>query len=220
MPAFDTNVLVRYIVQDDPLRLAAAKRLISRCVAGGSTLFVPVTVVLEVTLQLSRKGSADFADCIHVALATQAGEQPLRTFDKGASTGQRRSTVGQSLNRRRSAAEPIPIRRNLPWRLVKLVAAAADLCYRRFGRDLNGSGRPRADAVPTDHPWRKRHGLSLKHGFSSAVYITCKSHVVRRLPSFRSSFVNVSSGGSVSASPSGAVPPSPVSETAAASPAN
>jgi predicted nucleic-acid-binding protein len=122
MPALDTNVLVRYIVQDDAAQLAAAKRLISRCLAEGSTLFVPVTVVLElewvlrasfefdkgdvlmtlsslfsaaelifeseraleVALHLFRKGSADFADCLHVALATQAGEQPLWTFDKGA----------------------------------------------------------------------------------------------------------------------------------------
>lgn len=122
MPALDTNVLVRYIVQDDAAQLAAANRLISRCVGEGLTLFVPVTVVLElewvlrssfefakdevlltlsslfsaaelifeseraleVALQLFRKGSADFADCLHVALAAQAGEQPLWTFDKGA----------------------------------------------------------------------------------------------------------------------------------------
>lgn len=122
MPALDTNVLVRYVVQDEAAQLAAAKRLISRCVGEGLTLFVPVTVVLELewvlrssfefgkdevlltlssllsaaeltfesehaleaALQLFRKGSADFADCIHIALATQAGEQPLWTFDKGA----------------------------------------------------------------------------------------------------------------------------------------
>ncbi len=122
MPALDTNVLVRYVVQDDAAQLAAAKRLISRCVDEGLRLFVPVTVVLElewvlrsnfgfgkdavlrtlstlfsaaeltfeseraleVALQLFREGSADFADCIHIALATQAGEQPLWTFDKGA----------------------------------------------------------------------------------------------------------------------------------------
>ena len=122
MPALDTNVLVRYIVQDDPTQLATAKRLIRRCITEGLTLFVPVTVVLElewvlrssfafgkddvlktlsslfsateltleseraleVALQLYRQGSADFADCLHVALATQAGEQPLWTFDKGA----------------------------------------------------------------------------------------------------------------------------------------
>ena len=39
---------------------------------------------LEVALKLFRKGSADFADCLHVALTTRAGEQPLWTFDKGA----------------------------------------------------------------------------------------------------------------------------------------
>ncbi len=47
MPALDTNVLNRYLVQDDAAQLAAANRLISRCVAEGATLFVPVTVVLE-----------------------------------------------------------------------------------------------------------------------------------------------------------------------------
>jgi predicted nucleic-acid-binding protein len=47
MPAPDTNVLVRYVVEDDAAQLAAAKRLISRCVGEGLALFVPVTVVLE-----------------------------------------------------------------------------------------------------------------------------------------------------------------------------
>jgi predicted nucleic-acid-binding protein len=122
MPALDTNILVRYVVADDAAQLAAARRLISRCVAAGETLFIPVTVVLElewvlrasfgfakhevmstmsnlfsavelsfqeeraleVALQLFREGAADFADCLHVALAAQAGEQPLWTFDKRA----------------------------------------------------------------------------------------------------------------------------------------
>jgi predicted nucleic-acid-binding protein len=122
MPSLDTNVLVRYLVQDDSGQLAAAKRLISRCVTSGQSLFVPVTVTLElewvlrarfgyikedvmqalsslfsaaeltfeseraleVALHLYREGSADFADCLHIALATQAGDQPLWTFDKGA----------------------------------------------------------------------------------------------------------------------------------------
>jgi predicted nucleic-acid-binding protein len=34
---------------------------------------------LEVALQRYREGSADFADCLHIALATQAGTQLIRT---------------------------------------------------------------------------------------------------------------------------------------------
>ena len=122
MSALDTNVLVRYIVQDDSGQLAMARRLIERCIAEGQPLYVPVTVTLElewvlrarfgyakddvlqvlsnlfsaaeltfeseraleVALQLYREGSAEFADCLHIALAAQAGEQPLWTFDKAA----------------------------------------------------------------------------------------------------------------------------------------
>jgi predicted nucleic-acid-binding protein len=122
MPALDTNILVRYLVQDDAAQLAAARRLIQRCVAEQSTLFVPVTVTLElewvlrssfafnksetvgalsdlfsavelsfeseqaleVALDMYRSNTADFADCVHIALAAQAGEQPLWTFDRVA----------------------------------------------------------------------------------------------------------------------------------------
>jgi predicted nucleic-acid-binding protein len=122
MPALDTNVLVRNVVQDDEAQLAGARRLIRKYVAEGQTLFVPVTVTpelewvlrasfeyekdevmealsslfsaaeltfeseraLEVALQLYRNGTADFADCLHIALAAQAGESPLWTFDKRA----------------------------------------------------------------------------------------------------------------------------------------
>lgn len=122
MPALDTNALVRYVVEDDVAQLSAARRLIRKCVSEGHTLFVPVTVALElewvlrasfeytkdtvmhvmssllsaaeltfeseraleVALQLYREGSADFADCLHVALAAKAGELPLWTFDKRA----------------------------------------------------------------------------------------------------------------------------------------
>ena len=122
MPALDTNVLVRYIVQDNSAQLTAARRLIRRCVSEQRILFVPVTVTLElewvlrsnfgygkvetirvlselfsaaelsfeseqaleVALELYRNTPADFADCLHIALAAQAGEQPLWTFDKAA----------------------------------------------------------------------------------------------------------------------------------------
>lgn len=122
MAALDTNVLVRYLVQDDPAQLAAAAKLIRKCVSAGQSLFVPTSVAvelewvlrsafgfakddvvqvvssllssaelvfqdeqaLEVALLLFRKSSADFADCVHIALASQAGERPLWTFDKRA----------------------------------------------------------------------------------------------------------------------------------------
>ncbi len=40
---------------------------------------------LEHALLLWQERRADFPDCVHVALAAQAGEQPLWTFDKRAS---------------------------------------------------------------------------------------------------------------------------------------
>ena len=133
MPALDTNALVRYVVQDDAAQLAAAKRLIRKCVGEGQTLFVPVTVTLElewvlrssfdcakdavmqvlaslfsaaeltfeseraleVALQLYREGSADFADCLHVALAAQAGELPLWTFDRRAAKVNGAQAIGR-----------------------------------------------------------------------------------------------------------------------------
>ena len=122
MPALDTNVLVRYIVQDEETQGAAARRLNRRSIDDGRALFVPITVALEiewvlrsnfeyskdrvmailsnllsaaeltfeserafeVALHLYRDSSADFADCLHIALASRARELPLRTLDKRA----------------------------------------------------------------------------------------------------------------------------------------
>ncbi len=123
MAALDTNVLVRFLVSDDAEQGEAAARLIRGVAEAGSTLFVPVTVLLElewvlrsafefdkatvlhalfrllgsfdlgfesesaveIALAHYARGMADFADCLHVALAGEAGEQPLWTFDKAAS---------------------------------------------------------------------------------------------------------------------------------------
>jgi len=120
--ALDTNVLVRFLVQDDARQGAAATRLIRSGVEVGGALFVPVTVVLELEwvlrssfalpkpavlqalfgllgsfeLAFESEGAvevalgnyadskADFADCLHAALAMMAGRQPLWTFDKAA----------------------------------------------------------------------------------------------------------------------------------------
>ena len=47
MAALDTTLLIRFLVEDDAAQLAAARRLIRKCVNAGETLFVPVTVSLE-----------------------------------------------------------------------------------------------------------------------------------------------------------------------------
>ena len=47
MAALDTNILVRYLVEDDEAQLAAAYELIRTAIAAGETLFVPITVTLE-----------------------------------------------------------------------------------------------------------------------------------------------------------------------------
>ena len=39
---------------------------------------------LEIALSMYRDGSADYADCLHVALAFQSGQVPLWTFDRQA----------------------------------------------------------------------------------------------------------------------------------------
>ena len=123
MAALDTNILVRFLVEDDPAQLAAAKKLIAKCIRAGVKLFVPVTVSLElesvlrsnfgfgkfavvqtlsqllssaelsfesegaveVALALYGQGAADYSDCLHVALASGAGEHPFWTFDQAAS---------------------------------------------------------------------------------------------------------------------------------------
>lgn len=122
MAALDTNVLVRYLVQDDANQFLAAQQLIEGAIAAGESLYVPITVALElewvlrsrysfgkddvtaafaallsatellfesetaleVALSLFRENKADLSDCVHVALAAQAGHSPLWTFDKAA----------------------------------------------------------------------------------------------------------------------------------------
>jgi predicted nucleic-acid-binding protein len=47
MAALDTNVLIRFLVRDDAAQLEMARKLIAGCVAAGESLFVPITVALE-----------------------------------------------------------------------------------------------------------------------------------------------------------------------------
>jgi predicted nucleic-acid-binding protein len=47
MAAIDTNVLVRFLIQDDEQQSHLAKSLIHQLLAEGETLFIAVTVLLE-----------------------------------------------------------------------------------------------------------------------------------------------------------------------------
>ncbi|HVC11521.1 MAG TPA: type II toxin-antitoxin system VapC family toxin [Burkholderiales bacterium] len=47
MPALDTNILVRLLVEDDPRQMAAALNLVERAAREARALFVPLTVALE-----------------------------------------------------------------------------------------------------------------------------------------------------------------------------
>ncbi len=47
MAALDTNILVRFLVRDDEKQLAFVQKLIRAALAAGETLFVPITVALE-----------------------------------------------------------------------------------------------------------------------------------------------------------------------------
>ena len=123
MAALDTNVLVRFLVQDDAAQGNAASRLIEDAGRTDSPLFVSTTVLLELVwvlrsafgfdksavsrtlhgllgateleieseaalefaLMLYEGSAADFADCLHVALAADRAKSPMWTFDKAAS---------------------------------------------------------------------------------------------------------------------------------------
>jgi predicted nucleic-acid-binding protein len=51
--ALDTNVLVRFLVDDDAAQGARARRLLERAVADGSPVFVPLIVTCEVVRVLT-----------------------------------------------------------------------------------------------------------------------------------------------------------------------
>jgi predicted nucleic-acid-binding protein len=61
MAALDTNVLLRWLVKDDAAQSAQAKQLIERAVRSGETLYVPITVVLELEWVLRSRYGFDKA---------------------------------------------------------------------------------------------------------------------------------------------------------------
>ena len=120
--SLDTNVLVRLIVRDDDQQTQVALKLLQGEAKKSESLFVPVTVSLElewvlrsrykftkaeIILTLSsllttselvfesegaleqalasyENGGADYADCLHLALASRQTALPFLTFDANA----------------------------------------------------------------------------------------------------------------------------------------
>lgn len=59
MAGLDTNVLVRWLMDDDDAELAQAQALLERHRAAGKSLFVPTTVVLELEWVLRSRYGLD-----------------------------------------------------------------------------------------------------------------------------------------------------------------
>lgn len=123
MASLDTNVLVRWLMDDDPAQAGIVRQLLATALEHHERLHIPVTVALELewvlrskygctkpdvltaftallearelvfdhepaveqALYLYRHGSADFGDCMHVAIGSTADHSPLLTFDRKAS---------------------------------------------------------------------------------------------------------------------------------------
>ena len=79
MAALDTNILIRFLVEDDAAQLAAARRLIRKCVNAGETLFVPVTVSLE--LEWVLRSSYGFSKSVVIQTLAQLLASIELTFE-------------------------------------------------------------------------------------------------------------------------------------------
>jgi predicted nucleic-acid-binding protein len=54
MRAADTNILVRYVVNDDPKQVAAVEKFFSECTADNEPVFLPIVVLCEFVWVMDR----------------------------------------------------------------------------------------------------------------------------------------------------------------------
>ncbi len=65
MAALDTNVLLRFLFQDDMEQTALARRFFRKCLGAGQALYVPITVFLELEWVLRANFGMPKADVLN-----------------------------------------------------------------------------------------------------------------------------------------------------------
>jgi predicted nucleic-acid-binding protein len=66
MIAIDTNVLVRYLADDDPVQSPVAARLIERAMAAGESILIPTVVLVETAWVLARAYKVGRAELVRI----------------------------------------------------------------------------------------------------------------------------------------------------------
>lgn len=85
MIGLDTNVLVRFLTQDDAVQAAAAKRIVEQAQNAGERLFVPTIVLCELgwvlaySYQLTKKDFLAVLDGLLVSNVFEIEQLPLVT---------------------------------------------------------------------------------------------------------------------------------------------
>jgi predicted nucleic-acid-binding protein len=64
--AIDTNVLVRYLADDDPVQSPVAARLIERAMAAGDSILIPTVVLVETVWVLARAYKVGRAELVRI----------------------------------------------------------------------------------------------------------------------------------------------------------
>ncbi len=82
MIGLDTNVLVRYLTQDDPIQSLKATEILERRLTEENPGFVSI-VAITAMIAL-KEGQGSFADAIIAALGAKAGCSCTLTFDHKA----------------------------------------------------------------------------------------------------------------------------------------
>lgn len=99
MIGLDTNVLVRYITQDDPIQAEQANRLLESLATGSEgyvTVIVQDTEIVWKALRNFKMGKADFPDCLIKETSMFAGCSAVVTFDAKAARDIGMSLIGSS----------------------------------------------------------------------------------------------------------------------------